>query len=426
MIYERLDPTPPLFANAAVYLLPIFLSAGAFREFKTLDQVLTVRPKPNETYWVLDWEDSIREDPVFPEMLASGPTKKEKNPNSWGSQCSDWALRAGFPSGMGLHAPRREALIKADGKRRMGPRYAGYSLSTIKKFASQVTDSTLGRHYLHDMSNVDGAATFLGLRKKTDLTANFRSVSMGRNPDLLLTLPASMQHDLEMREDYSSLWKEIDSLDSQIRDAESSKISQELRTRQSELYTQRRKIRQQELKKYQASQRRDYDSKTDTHMSDWRRTYFEQVVCHMVPERARLASTLLLAKPLRSPEGISAMQDLLMLLESDSFVGYQDSLRPVDGRCRVQSCSEPMRNIPPGKRWKHVYHCVLKNLRETYGFARFCFLCDGWICNKPNWDQHCQEHVSTINIPVRCDPITFRKGLARAGYCIICLHDESL
>lgn len=122
MIYERLDPTPPLFANTAVYLLPIFLSAGAFREFKTLDQVLAVRPKPNETYWVLDWEDSVREDPVFPEMLASGPTKKEKNPNSWGTQCSDWALRAGFPSGMGLHAPRREALIKADGKWKMGPR----------------------------------------------------------------------------------------------------------------------------------------------------------------------------------------------------------------------------------------------------------------------------------------------------------------
>jgi hypothetical protein len=63
----------------------------------------------------MDWVDGVLDDPVFPEMSADGPTEKTKNETSWGHQCSDWAKRAGFTGGMGLHAARREALIKVDG-----------------------------------------------------------------------------------------------------------------------------------------------------------------------------------------------------------------------------------------------------------------------------------------------------------------------
>lgn len=64
----------------------------------------------------MEWDDAVLEDPVFPEFTENGPSKKDKNHTSWGSQCSEWAKRADFPGGMGLHASRREALIKVDGK----------------------------------------------------------------------------------------------------------------------------------------------------------------------------------------------------------------------------------------------------------------------------------------------------------------------
>ena len=64
----------------------------------------------------MEWADAVLNDPVFPEMSADGATKKVKNESAWGDQCSNWAKRAGFPGGMGLHASRREALIKVDGK----------------------------------------------------------------------------------------------------------------------------------------------------------------------------------------------------------------------------------------------------------------------------------------------------------------------
>ena len=63
----------------------------------------------------MGWAEDALDDPVFPEISRDGPTKKAKNETAWGTQCSDWVIRAGF-AGMGLHAPWRKVLIKVDGK----------------------------------------------------------------------------------------------------------------------------------------------------------------------------------------------------------------------------------------------------------------------------------------------------------------------
>jgi hypothetical protein len=115
-LYERLNPAPPLFANGLLFLLAILISAGAFRDHSTIEDVLAARPPSRRKYRIMEWAEGVSDDPVFPEMSVDGPTKKTKNETAWGDQCSDWAKRAGFTEGMGLHAPRRETLIKVDGK----------------------------------------------------------------------------------------------------------------------------------------------------------------------------------------------------------------------------------------------------------------------------------------------------------------------
>jgi hypothetical protein len=60
----------------------------------------------------------------------------------------------------------------------------GYSLGQVIKFAGHRNSTTLVGHYLDDMSNVDGAASFLGLEQRRNVTGDFRSASMKRNPDL--------------------------------------------------------------------------------------------------------------------------------------------------------------------------------------------------------------------------------------------------
>ena len=57
----------------------------------------------------------------------------------------------------------------------------------------------------------------------------------------------------------------------------------------------------------------------------------------MVPERDRLARTLPLTIPLRSPEGISTLRDLVTLRVNDSRVIYQEVLRPIGDSCLVPS-----------------------------------------------------------------------------------------
>ncbi|KAK5653778.1 hypothetical protein OQA88_7936 [Cercophora sp. LCS_1] len=74
------------------------------------------KPPLNEKYRITEWADDVLKDPVFPEMSQHGPTGKAGNKGAWGHQCLDWAKRASFVKGMGLHAAGREELIKVDGE----------------------------------------------------------------------------------------------------------------------------------------------------------------------------------------------------------------------------------------------------------------------------------------------------------------------
>ncbi|OAF60703.1 hypothetical protein VC83_03638 [Pseudogymnoascus destructans] len=182
-IYERLDPPPPLCANTLLFLLSIMISSGAFENHKTVEDVLSARA-PKGRYQVLDWADDALDKPVFPEMSSDWPTEKIKNETSWGQQCSDWAVRADFTEGMGLHAARREALIQVDD--------GGYSLGQVMKYAGHRNAKTLVGHYLDDASNVDGTAAFLKTNPRRDLTEYFHSESMKKNPNLPHSLTANI------------------------------------------------------------------------------------------------------------------------------------------------------------------------------------------------------------------------------------------
>ena len=209
------------------------------------------------------------------------------------------------------------------------------------KFAGHRNPRTLVGHYLDDMSNVDGAAAFLGGEARRDIPQDFRSASLKRNPDLLHSLPAKEEEELERSEDYIALSKQVDAF-SQIKNIDSTKEScNGSRAQLDNLYYQRRKLREQAVQKYLRSQKRIYNQ-TVAHETDWRKSYFDRVIAPMAPERARLAKTLGLSVPLRSSEGISALEDLLTLLTRHDYIPYQKAQEPIQGRCPVSSCSRDM------------------------------------------------------------------------------------
>jgi len=193
------------------------------------------------------------------------------------------------------------------------------------------------------MSTVDGAAIFLGMTPRNDLTADFRSATMRRNAQLPQTLPANIKAELETRDDYARLTKELEFLEIRIRTARDEMSAQQIREERSQLYCKRRMLEQAALKRYQDSQVGTYLSRPAVHEhNDWRKDHFERIR-HMRPEIERLTRTLGLRVPLRSPEGIPSLRDLIAIRKSDCQVAYQTCLQPLNGCCPVVTCRKEIK-----------------------------------------------------------------------------------
>ena len=211
------------------------------------------------------------------------------------------------------------------------------------KFAAHRNPRTLVGHYLDDTSNVDGTAVFLGLELRRNLAEDFRSASMKRTADFPRSIPSERLDELKHRPQFVALCEQIEDLSLQLTADITEGERKELKAKRRQAYDRRQLLVDEELENYHKLRRRveTTQSEADDH-GDWRRSYFNRVVRHMVPERDRLARTLPLAVPLRSPEGISALRDLVALRANDFRVAYQEELRPMGDTCPVPSCN---RNI---------------------------------------------------------------------------------
>jgi hypothetical protein len=88
----------------------------------------------------------------------------------------------------------------------------GYLLGQVIKFAAHRNSKTLIGHYLDNISNIDGVVVFLGLEPRRDLTEDFRSISIKRNPDLQHSLLGKCLDELRQRRDFTDLGKQINNL----------------------------------------------------------------------------------------------------------------------------------------------------------------------------------------------------------------------
>ncbi len=193
------------------------------------------------------------------------------------------------------------------------------------------------------MNTIDGAASYLGMDVRHDLTEYFRSATMRWNMDLPLGLPAKEQAELELQDEYVALTREIASLTLEIEDGGTAEEARErLKVQRNQSYAQRRRLVKNKLRECQQNRPVEYPTERKAHeQSDWRRGHLSRIL-HMMPERERLFHTLSLRVPLRSPEGVSALQDLITLRTSDCRVAYQTTLRLKAGNCPDPSCHTDM------------------------------------------------------------------------------------
>ena len=212
------------------------------------------------------------------------------------------------------------------------------------KFSGQSGPEVFRNFYMAEGS-VDGQNSFLNQPLRRDHLESFRGMSMQCDPELWQALPAQMQYELERRPDFVALEEQIDDLTEEIKTADE-EASRELQARRHKLHKDRQRFTLEELKKRRQSQPRNRQScgTYEPSQGDRHRSFFDRVR-HMMPERDRLARTLFQPVSLRSPEGRSALRDLIALYKDDCRVAYQPVLRPISGCCPVSSCEQRIQKL---------------------------------------------------------------------------------
>ena len=112
----------------------------------------------------------------------------------------------------------------------------GYSIAERIKFAGHENSDTFFGSYMPQISTVDGQSSFWGNKRRTVYLKGFRGLSLQHHPQMLQSLPAKVEANLEERPDFVALNKEIESLGEKIRQPLAERESQRDRARREESY----------------------------------------------------------------------------------------------------------------------------------------------------------------------------------------------
>ncbi|KAI9774214.1 MAG: hypothetical protein M1839_001760 [Geoglossum umbratile] len=221
------------------------------------------------------------------------------------------------------------------------------------------------------MSTVDGQSSYWGRERRTIHIDVFRGVSLHHHhPQLLQSLPAKLQADLEHRPGFVALNTEIESLSAKATVATTDDERKQARDRRNELYWQRRQLVVAELRKCQKNQPLNLATADGIDSFIRPLTYFDRVR-FLDPSRDRLASSLSLNVPLRSEEGRASLHDLITLCKENPEVGYRPSLQPKMGRCPVAEWAcKWIEILESANSYKSAVHMIDTFARSLYSYEQ--------------------------------------------------------
>lgn len=151
-------------------------------------------------------------------------------------------------------------------------------------------------------------ASYWNKKRHTIHLEGFRGLSLHYHPQLLQSLPAKVEADLDNCSDFISINKEIEVLGEKLRGITTEDEAQPARARREELYWRKRQIVSEELSKWQQIQPRKIASDTEDEAPQVASlpSHFNRIR-PLDPPRDRLESSLFLNAPLRSAQDRSAL-----------------------------------------------------------------------------------------------------------------------
>lgn len=186
---------------------------------------------------------------------------------------------------------------------------------------------TFGENYQPNNAGTDLQGGYFDGKLRSIVSDRFRGLTLHRNPELLQTLPARKQYELQHTLEFATLEDKIEAL------APKSKTDQAARDRRETLMTEKRKMVSEELLKCQKLQSSKLLCKADDAiLMGYHRSQFHRVR-RLMPERDRLASNLFLVAPIRSDEVRSVLRDMIALCQQDPEVPFRPGLEPEKCTC---------------------------------------------------------------------------------------------
>ncbi|KAH7113182.1 hypothetical protein B0J11DRAFT_619325 [Dendryphion nanum] len=229
----------PLYQNALIPYLAAFLSRRAFRDYKTLQELLAVTPTQEHRAFQIHWKEDLLEAPVILNQSTKG-AKRIENAGAFGSRHRECGIRAGFPVPPTIHDWRAEGLFLTD---------KHYSPDARMGQAGQDDRETFHTNYQPRNAGVDGQATFLGDERRDVVNDAFRELTLPRNPNLWHSLPAAKQYEIENRQDWLKLEEKMAALK-----LEPDMDTKQQRKEEAKLRKKKSKLIKRELRKWQKKQ----------------------------------------------------------------------------------------------------------------------------------------------------------------------------
>lgn len=180
------------------------------------------------------------------------------------------------------------------------------------KFAGHNNADTFFGSHAAELSTDDGIASYWNKKPRTIHLEGFRGLSLHLHPQLLQSLPAEMEADLDICSAFISIKKEIDLLGEKLRGITTNDEAQPVRVRQEESYWRKRQLVSEEISKWQQIRPRKIASDTEDEAPQVASlpSFLNRIRC-LDPPRDRLASSLVLKASLRGVQGRSALQDMI-------------------------------------------------------------------------------------------------------------------
>ncbi|KAF5247033.1 hypothetical protein FAUST_885, partial [Fusarium austroamericanum] len=229
-LYEGMEPGLLCF-NPMLPFLARLLAYRAFRDYQTIDDLLTIMP-PEGEMWMIQWQDHLLETPFF-----RGQSRQDiETAGAFSHRLRALGLRAGYPT------PPRHHDIRAEGLRLMNQ---FESEATRMVYAGHTDPNTLLTHYL-PQNGADGQAAYHGQGRRTIVLDLFRGLTIPRNPSLRQCLPAKEQYDCDNSADIMRISREIVSL---RRTADEKSMKD-----RKKLYAEKRKLVAERLRNWQKNQ----------------------------------------------------------------------------------------------------------------------------------------------------------------------------